>query len=259
MFTLADVIASSGAAPQLQLLLGGDVPAKARAALAQAAGAFPSFRTLAVREDSAVVQSAELPHGDGGFTDNLGLMPLLARRVKHIIAFVNSNQPFTSNDQLQSYFFPLAVRTGSGDKSMNAVFPKEKYRELLDGLDRVTKDGGPAVFCATTSVLENELYNIAPYDGLKVCWVYNAPASSWEAQLPDAIRTWLNGDPKKGGLKSLRHFPYYATFAENRPYLIKLDALQVNLLANLSAWAITTDAGRSRIREFFGDDVLPGR
>jgi len=41
--------------------------------------------------------------------------------------------------------------------------------------------------------------------------------------------------------------------------LIKLDALQVNLLANLSAWAITTDAGRSRIREFFGDDVLPGR
>jgi len=257
MFTLADVIASSGAAPQLQLMLGSDLPPRVRAAMAQAAGAFPAFRPFAIRDGKEVAPSGEIAHGDGGFTDNLGLMPLLARRVKHIIAFVNSNKPYTANEQLQSYFFPLAVQNGSGDKTMNAVFPKGKYRELLDGLDRVTKDGGPAVFCDTMSVSKNELYNIAAYDGLKLCWVYNFAASKWRADLPDALQHWLDPDPKKGGLKDLRHFPYYATFEENRPYVIKLNALQVNLLANLSAWSISTDTGRTRIREHFGDGVLP--
>jgi len=256
MFTLADVIGSSGAAPQLQLLLGTGIPEKARPALLQAAGAFPSFKPIAVRDGQPVAPTGELAHGDGGFTDNLGLMPLLARQVKHVIAFVNSNKPYTANDQLQSYFFELSTRNGNGDKSMNSVFPKAKYREVLDGLDDATKDGGPAVFCQTMSVAANEVYNIAKYEGLQICWVYNHAAGAWRDGLPDEIQGWLR-DPKKGGRKDLQHFPYFATFGENKPYVIKLNALQVNLLANLAAWSIASDAGRTRIRDYFGDSVLP--
>ncbi len=124
MFTLADVIASSGAAPQLQLMLGASLPERVRGAAMQAAGAFPSFRPVAIRDGQVVAPSGEMAHGDGGFTDNLGLMPLLARQVRHVIVFVNSNKVYTQNDQLQSYFFPLSTQSGSGDKSMNAVFPK---------------------------------------------------------------------------------------------------------------------------------------
>ncbi len=206
MFTLADVIASSGAAPQLKLMLGESLPERARGPAMQAAGAFPSFRPFAIRDGQFVAPGGELAHGDGGFTDNLGLMPLLARQVRHVIAFVNSNKTYTQNEQLQSYFFPLSTQSGSGDKTMNAVFPKAKYRELLDGLDEVTKAGGPAIFCQTMTVTRNELYNIAGYDGLRVCWVYNYAANDWREALPDQLKTWL-GDPKNGGRKDLQRFP----------------------------------------------------
>ncbi len=125
-FTLADMIGSSGAAPQLTLILGQGVPDVARGALQRAAGAFPSFNPIAIRDGQVVRPGGEIAHGDGGFTDNLGLMPLLARQVRNIIAFVNSNSTYTGNTQLQSYFFSLGVQTGSGDKSMNAVFPAGK-------------------------------------------------------------------------------------------------------------------------------------
>jgi predicted acylesterase/phospholipase RssA len=256
MFTLADMIGSSGAAPQLKLMLGESLPERARGPAMQAAGAFPSFRPFAIRDGQFVAPAGELAHGDGGFTDNLGLMPLLARQVRHVIAFVNSNKTYTQNEQLQSYFFPLSTQSGSGDKTMNAVFPKAKYRELLDGLDEVTKAGGPAIFCQTMTVTRNELYNIAGYDGLRVCWVYNHAANHWREALPDQLKTWL-GDPKNGGRKDLQRFPYYATFEENKPYVIKLNALQVNLLANLAAWSITSEEGKARILDAFGPAVFP--
>jgi len=257
MFTLADVIASSGAAPQLQLMIGEGLPERVRGPLMEAAGAFPAFNPIAIRDGKPVTPSGELGHGDGGFTDNLGVMPLLARQVKHIIAFVNSNKPYTDNEQLQSFFFPLAVQTGNGDKSMNHVFESKEYRALLGGLDEATKGGGPAVFCQTLNVRANELYNIAAQTGVKVCWVYNHASDAWRSRLPDQIQTWLKPDTKKGGLKDLRHFPYYATFGENRPYVIKLNALQVNLLADLACWSITNDVSTKRIADYFGPAVLP--
>jgi len=257
MFTLADVIGSSGAAPQLQLMLGTGVPERARGALLRAAGAFPSFNPIAIRNGQPVTPSGELAHGDGGFTDNLGLMPLLARRVKNVIAFVNSNKHYTANDQLQSYFFPLASQDGSGDKTMNAVFPQAKYRELIDGLDQVTRAGGAAVFCQAMAVSKNEIYNIAAYDEVNVCWVYNHAADTWRQGLPDQMQAWLE-PPKQGGRKDLQRFPYFATFGENRPSVIRLNALQVNLLANLASWSITNEATRTRIRSAFGEDVLRG-
>ncbi len=109
-------------------------------------------------------------------------------------------------------------------------------------------------------VTRNELYNIADYDGLKICWVYNHAAASWRGKLPDQVQTWLGDpeDPKKPARKDLRHFPYYATFEENKPNLIKLNALQVNLLANLSAWSLTSEAGKQCIADAFGPDVVPG-
>jgi len=252
-FTLADMIASSGAAPQLTLLLGDDdVPERFRDVLREAATAFPAFSSLTVREGQPLPLSGELAHGDGGFTDNLGLMPLLARQVRNIIVFVNSNREYDDNDQLQSYFMPLGVRTGSGDKSMNAVFDPVRYIELLDGLDAITAQGGPAVYCGTWPVRRNELYNIRAYDDANICWVYNFAAEAWKAQLPDTVRQWLQGEGGREA-KALQHFPYFATFGENKPYVIKLNTLQVNLLADLAAWSVTNETSVRTIRRAFGD------
>ena len=95
-FTLSDVLAITGAAPQETILklpvlniLTGQL-------------GFPEHYSIAGYEtdDGRVVNGMEegrsppeFAHGDGGHVDNLGLMPLFARRVENILAFVNSNAP----------------------------------------------------------------------------------------------------------------------------------------------------------------------
>jgi hypothetical protein len=260
-FTLADVIASSGAAPQLTLMLGDKVPERFRPALRQASLAFPAFNNLAVRDGAPNPVSAELAHGDGGFTDNFGLMPLLARQVRNIIVFVNSMSEYRNNEQLQSYFMPLEIRDGNGDKTMNPVFEKEKYLQVLRGFDASTKARGGAIFCEKNwAVKSNELYNIRSYTGLNICWVYNYPGEAWFDTVPADVKVWLKpSDPKNLSpqAKDLQHFPYYKTFGENRTNVIKLKPLQVNLLADLAAWSITNTPAIEEIVKTFGADVVP--
>lgn len=260
-FTLADVIASSGAAPQLELLLGDKVPERFRTALRQASDAFPSFANLAVRDGVPNPTTGELAHGDGGFTDNLAIMPLLVRQVRNIIVFVNSSSTYAQNDQLQSYFMPLRVRDGNGDKSMNPVFEAGKYRDVLDGFDQSTSEGGGAIYCGHDwTVAGNEIYNIRAYSGLNICWVYNYAGDSWKRALPSPIKSWVTPpDPKRlsSQAKDLAHFPYYATFGENKTKVIQLKPLQVNLLADLAAWSISNQAAVDAILGAFDKDVLP--
>lgn len=265
LFTLADVIGSSGAAPQLELMLGDALPARLRGVVRQAAVAFPSFSNLAVRgdttEEAPVPPSAEIAHGDGGFTDNLGIMPLLARQVHNIIVFVNSSSPYDQNEQLQSYFMRIAIRDGNGDKTFNAVFERARYKEVLEGFDTATREGNGALHCDKGwTVAPNEIYNIRGYDGLNICWVYNYAADNWKASLPDAIKQWVTPpDPThlSKQAKDLAHFPYYRTFGENRTKVIQLKPLQVNLLADLASWSVSNDHAVTTIVRTFGEATLP--
>lgn len=260
-FTLADVIASSGAAPQLELLLGDKVPVRFRDALRQASQAFPAFSNLAVRNGVPNPATSELAHGDGGFVDNLAIMPLLVRQVHNIIVFVNSSSRYTENADVQSYFMPLRLRDGSGDKSGNAVFDPSRYREVLDGFDKATAAGDGAIFCGHDwKVASNELYNIRGYAGLNICWVYNYAGDEWKRALPNTIKAWVTPpDPKhlSPEAKDLAHFPYYATFGENKTKVIQLKPLQVNLLADLADWSISNNAAVDAILSAFDKDVLP--
>jgi len=260
-FTLADVVASSGAAPQLELMLGDKVPERIRGVLRQASEAFPAFSNLAVRGGVPNPATSELAHGDGGFTDNLGIMPLLVRQVHNIIVFVNSSSLYPRNEQLQSYFMPLRLRDGNGDKSMNPVFEAERYQEVLDGFDKATAAGGGAIFCGRNwRVASSEIYNIRGYSGLNICWVYNYASDDWKRALPDTIKSWVTPpDPKhlSTQARDLSHFPYYATFGENRTKVIQLKPLQVNLLADLAAWSISSTAAVDAILSAFDRDVLP--
>jgi hypothetical protein len=260
-FTLADVIASSGAAPQLTLMLGDKVPERFRSALRRASLAFPAFNNLAVRKGEPNPVSAELAHGDGGFTDNLGIMPLLARQVRNIIVFVNSSSEYRENAQLQSYFMPLEIRDGNGDKTMNPVFEKGKYLTVLKGFDDSTKAGGGAVFCEKNwTVKHNELYNIRGYTELNICWVYNHMAKAWLDTVPAEIKAWIRPTNEKKlskQAKALRNFPYYKTFGQNRTRVIQLKPLQVNLLADLAAWSISNKQAVDAIVQTFGETVVP--
>jgi len=96
-FSLANMAAVSGAAPQ-QIIIS--IPGLN--ALFSNMG-FPEHfvpvdqRQPAVHALQALGQrphEKEWAHGDGGHEDNLGLAPLLQRRVKNIITFANSRKPY---------------------------------------------------------------------------------------------------------------------------------------------------------------------
>ena len=130
-FSLADVMASTGAAPQLQLLTA-DTSAKKGELLRRFSDVFPAFTHYVIRTPDDTPSAAstprlalseEIPHGDGGFTDNIGLMPLLARQVKNIAAFVNTSEPYPeANRDIRSYFTPIGPPDGGGNKAFSKVF-----------------------------------------------------------------------------------------------------------------------------------------
>ena len=72
-------------------------------------------------------------HGDGGNIDNIGLMPLLARKVDNIIVFINTQEdfdtgypngnipPYAMYSDLQDYF------QYNEKRPKNVVFNQSKF------------------------------------------------------------------------------------------------------------------------------------
>ncbi|MGR5469963.1 hypothetical protein ACPV51_22330, partial [Vibrio astriarenae] len=86
-FSLNDIIASTGAAPQ-----------EITSDIGLGALGFPEFNHIplnTLKGDNSV--SEEYPHSDGGHLENLGIMPLLARKMTKIVVFVNTKKPFSPN------------------------------------------------------------------------------------------------------------------------------------------------------------------
>jgi hypothetical protein len=234
-FTLGDVVAVSGAAPLLGFTRG-----KPLSQLADAARFFPIYNHLTIRGGSAPPAVLTQSHGDGGFTDNLGLMPLLARQVHNVMVFVNAAESFEDTIQLQVLFAPIErFEDWGGDRSMAMVFPRERWQELKAGLEAARAAGGPVFYCARDwEVLGNVAFNIAPYRGLNICFIYNHDVPAWREHLAVDTRHALETS------RRFRNFPWYSTGGQ-----LQLNNAQVNLLANLSAWSLVQPGTVRRVRE----------
>jgi hypothetical protein len=142
-----------------------------------------------------------------------------------------------ANLDIPSYFEPTR---GHLD---NAVFDPARLDELLGGFEEAHRDGRTVMYCAKGwEVRPNRQYNIQGYDGLAICWIYNDNADAWWTRLPKDVQT----------NRAFENFPHYATFFENAPKIIDLDAPQVNALAQFSAWNLTNAVSRGTIERFMG-------
>jgi len=241
-FTIADMAAVAGSAPELALLLGqklSSLPSWAQGFSGSLAGFFPSLTHVTIR-DGGVVVSGPVAHGDGGFTDNFGLMPLLARGVKNVIVFANVNGEYDRNDDVASYFERVPGPGFTGNKSLNVVFEPGGYSAMKKTFAQQVEAGRPLVFCDRGwKVLANQTYEIAPYTLDGICWVYLHAVDDWSARVKQR-------DPRFVALlqkKEYNTFPWYDTFKQ-----LKLDVPQVNLLADLESWIMTDRAVVSAIR-----------
>jgi hypothetical protein len=249
-FTLADMVASTGAAPELAVVLGASLPEKYQDKVKLGAQVFPSFRHVSVQADADVTLSESLPHADGGAQDNLGIMPLLARQVKNILVFINtSTRNAEDNDDLKSLFVSVGPPGLSGDKRHNIVFDRPLRQKVVSSLVKARHDRDAQVDCESNwSVLANFRFGVRPYSGLNICFVYNAAVPRWEDEFP------LNSDVLPL-VKKIENFPWFETFEQNKPNVIKLSTSQVNLLSNLTAWTLVNDKTATLIRKTI--TVLP--
>lgn len=244
-FTLADVVASTGAAPELATILGPALlPDRFQSKVQIGAQIFPAFKHVSVQGGKSVTLSDSLPHADGGAEDNLGIMPLLARHVSNIIVFINTETRLAeNNDDLQSLFVEGHPPGLTGDKRHNKVFEERRHKVVVDALVAAREDGRPQVFCDTGwTVLANDRFGVLPHTGLNICFVYNAGSRQWDdefAKHPDVLKM----------AKDIKNFPWFSTFEQNKPNAIKLSTAQVNLLSNLTAWTIRNTQTASLIQQ----------
>ena len=189
-------------------------------------------------------------HADGGLSENLGIMPLLARRVPLIIAFVNSEDrgvPDYVRELFGQHTGDPASVSDYGDWHARGVFPPEQLQDLQAAVSQAEAGGlpylcqtyrvhGPAANdsedCFNLHLKAAEIYNV------KVAWFF-LDARRWEKELNDknpSVANWVENNP------DLKNFPHYRTFRDRSWYLIKPTIQQVKVLAQMTSWLVETCA-----------------
>lgn len=234
MFTLGDVIGTSGAAPaeyaerfKLEFL------------------GFPEYKYWSPAKVGGTTRAKEYDFGDGGILENTGIMPFLRRKVKKIILFVNGSTALAEDSagkielssSIPALFHPIPNQYGDKGFDDNIVFAnqEEKYNQLVTKLIELKSEGKPAIHIDNYQVTKQERQGVDGGFDVDVMWVYNDIVRDWINQLPVDIKIRL--EAKEFG----KHFPHYATFMENFPSIIDLRPEQANLAAHLSAWNIVSN------------------
>ncbi len=268
-FSLADVLGSSGAAPEFLL---ADLPAPdAINALSTeyAAAYFAHLPTWSVRHGAVSGTLRGVPHADGGAIDNLGLLALLARQVTRVIVFVNANEHFQVSDDLRDICGIGTSRGAKEDHGLCKVFQPQLWHEMQRQFNECVARNEPAVCCGDGwEVLDNQIFNVQGYAGLKIAIVYNFPNPAWRHSLPDDVRKRVPPYPglvdrdANGNViqpdDQLTRFPWFRTIAEQaslRPPKVQLLALApqaTQLLSHLAWWSITHPRTREKITRLFG-------
>lgn len=245
IFSLGDIVGVSGAAPaeyakELGLYWLG----------------FPKYKYWCHFDDPTATKEKEYDFGDGGILENLGIMPLLKRKVEKIIVFVNGSTPLEISsienqsdgtvqidakisDSIPALFMSIPNQYGEHNFDKNVVFANQtdKYNQLLIDLNDKISNGHAPIHINTYQVTEQPHYNITKDDEyqVKIMWIYNAPVVDWKKKLPNDVFAFLDNDPM------FKHFPYYNTFLENPPEIIELKPEQANMAAHLSSWIIASN------------------
>jgi hypothetical protein len=262
--TLADAAASSGAAPLFLLAGGSSLPTAIRDFVrTRFTSYFPNFTHIAQRGNDVLKPTVQWPHADGGARDNLGVMALLARKVKHVIVFDNTDDgDFQNNLDIRSLFIEGDPEATKDRRSLvvlkndPAAQGQTPYETMMHAFADARAAGRPLVHCGTYEVIGNRLYNVQPYEGVSICWVFPDRSTMWVNRLADQKLKALILGPDPPPLRAnacngrFDNFPWYETFYQNgnNPFkvacfgVLRLTKAQVNLLADLMSWTVVVSA-----------------
>ena len=200
---------------------------------------------------------------DGGSLDNTGIASALAYSdINNVIAFVNSVTHMTQDandvivvddmipplfgyqpyDELWGYVLytqPL-LKLGNAAFSKNQVFPSDQFAALRQGLWTASGSGtylnSPIFTQSLLPVLANSWFGVAGNTTVKVLWVYLENTVTWSNELSTAGEL-TSVSLIESELVSTKNFPHYNTFLDT-----ELTPNEINLLANLTAWTVMSNA-----------------
>jgi len=265
--SLGDMLAASGSAPT-----------SVAPFLSDALG-FPEFRHYSPAA-LPTGKTPELLHTDGGAVENLGIMPLLARGVRNILVFSNTEAAYCAGMLPKDigYLFAQAPnpRTGLFSKrlnrraqqlaEMNFVLDDPgsgKRSEMVRGFDRALEDGSTLIHHGRYRVRDNVAYGIKGGWEVNISWIVLGPCGTICDPINPAVKSTLTldrlnwyreiKDPQvKRMLMSpeLKNFPHYETFG--RSAFARLSPLKVHALAHFTSYSVAANskalAGHLRLR-----------
>ena len=244
IFSLSDVIGTSGAAPaeyldRIKIDIG-----------------FPEFKYWSPQEPD---KAKEYDFADGGILDNTGIMPLLRRKVKKIIVFVNGLGTLDNEGDVSKMIQPLFMvspnQFGLRNFALNIVLseegidPLESYHELIQEFIQLNGQGQPVVVRKNYVTVNNHHHSIPAGQKVEILWIYNAFAREWVDRINDIeLRSFVLSE------KEEKNFPNYDTFFTNFPKIIDIRPEQANIMAHLASYVMVSH--EREILNFINEDHI---
>jgi hypothetical protein len=185
---------------------------------------------------AAPAPSTSMFAGDGAMVDNTGIVPLLSRGERKIVALLaetelitldtctsNINHLFGVLDKCAIDYTNLGVRTAQ-------VFRAADLPAFKAQLLSTRAAGGPCFARGILPVQPNVLQGVRGGYTVSLLLVVLQPCTQFNALLPAAVRAEFAAG------KSLANFPLFNTMMQNPPNVIQYTKRQVNLLASQAEW-----------------------
>jgi len=200
--------------------------------------------------------------GDGVFSDNLGILSLLAREVKHIICFNNCETIITSYDEtcdntITSLFGLGDKKCLSSNLAFNSiqVFDTNEYNnKILPQLKITFTKGGPTFARSQLKVLPNLINGIKGNYIVDILFILLQPSSIFNNQLSPDIqkeitRISISSSEKQG---EFNNFPNYSTLLQNPNMgILSLTLPQINILSTYTDWCLNYPELKNHIDQMF--------
>jgi len=189
--------------------------------------------------------------GDGGNLENTGILPVLQRGVKHIVAMLNSdiqtslsadfcsdNPSYDVDGKITEMFAQLFGFNKKASQVVfnthNQVFHSRHFLPFACELQTLKKNGKPQFIHKNLTVVDNTWWGIKGGWTVDIAFFLLDKATDFEHQLPWDVQGALALGPAGG----LFNFPNFKTMFQNLLDLTFYSPRQVNLLAAQTAWSL---------------------
>ncbi len=244
-FNLSDVMAISGYAPGTSLAGCLYYPI-----LSHLGGPEMHFWKISQQENSDI-NSKEFVLGDGGNLENVGLLPLIKRRVDKVVVFINSKKELNPQKQQRISGDTILNQEVYIDRAILRLFgivtkeTKEKtvhvlenrngeFHTFFDTLYALKAHCEPLIFQSTYNIVPQPKYDILPtdeYNTIEILWVYNDGTDPYFKKMKD--KRIKKVSESLGNTNN--RFPHLPTISTK---LIQYSPEEANLLSQWASWII---------------------